>query len=73
MLKRVIFIAAFAMLAILPAAVFAHGLPPVGPPEGLFYADGVLYELRDGRISAVREYFDSLYVRKLYSDKELGA
>ena len=33
----------------------------------------VLYELRDGRISAVREYFDSLYVRRLYSDKELGA
>ena len=32
----------------------------------------VLYELRDGRISAVREYFDSLYVRKLYSDEELG-
>ncbi len=33
----------------------------------------VLYELRDGQISAVREYFDSLYVRRLYSNKELGA
>lgn len=32
----------------------------------------VLYELRDGRIAAVREYFDSLYVRRLYSDEELG-
>lgn len=32
----------------------------------------VLYELRDGLISAVREYFDSLYVRRLYRDGELG-
>lgn len=32
----------------------------------------VVYELRDGRIQAVREYFDSLYVRRLYSDEELG-
>lgn len=32
----------------------------------------VLYELSDGRISAVREYFDSLYVRRLYRDEELG-
>ena len=32
----------------------------------------VLYELHDGLISAVREYFDSLYVRRLYSDEELG-
>ena len=32
----------------------------------------VVYELRDGRIQAVREYFDSLYVRRLYSDDELG-
>lgn len=32
----------------------------------------VLYELRDGRIQEVHEYFDSLYVRRLYSDAELG-
>ena len=32
----------------------------------------VLYVLRDGRISAVREHFDSLYVRSIYSDEELG-
>ncbi|MGH0033097.1 MAG: nuclear transport factor 2 family protein [Myxococcota bacterium] len=32
----------------------------------------VLYELRDGRIREVHEYFDSLYVRRLYDDEELG-
>jgi ketosteroid isomerase-like protein len=32
----------------------------------------VLYQLRDGRIQHVREYFDSLYVRRLYGDEELG-
>jgi ketosteroid isomerase-like protein len=32
----------------------------------------VLYQLADGRIQRVREYFDSLYVRRLYSDEELG-
>jgi ketosteroid isomerase-like protein len=32
----------------------------------------VLYQLEGGRIQRVREYFDSLYVRRLYSDEELG-
>lgn len=32
----------------------------------------VLYQLAGGRIQHVREYFDSLYVRRLYSDEELG-
>lgn len=32
----------------------------------------VLYLLEAGRIRHVREYFDSLYVRRLYSDEELG-
>jgi len=32
----------------------------------------VLYRLEDGRIHEVHEYFDSLYVRRLYSDAELG-
>jgi ketosteroid isomerase-like protein len=32
----------------------------------------VLYALRDGRIAEVHEYFDSLYVRRLYSDEDLG-
>jgi len=32
----------------------------------------VLYQLENGRIQRVREYFDSLYVRRLYSDEELG-
>jgi ketosteroid isomerase-like protein len=32
----------------------------------------VLYELRDGAIQEVHEYFDSLYVRRLYSDEDLG-
>lgn len=32
----------------------------------------VLYLLRDGKIEEVHEYFDSLYVRGLYSDEELG-
>lgn len=29
----------------------------------------VLYEVREGRIRAVREYFDSLYVRRVFSDR----
>ena len=32
----------------------------------------VLYRLVDGRISEVHEYFDSLYIRRLYSDAQLG-
>ena len=32
----------------------------------------VLYRLVDGRIAEVHEYFDSLYVRRLYRDEELG-
>ena len=32
----------------------------------------VLYQLEAGRIQRVREYFDSLYIRRLYSDEELG-
>jgi hypothetical protein len=32
----------------------------------------VLYRLVDGRIQEVHEYFDSLYVRRLYRDEELG-
>ncbi len=32
----------------------------------------VLYRLVDGRIQEVHEYFDSLYVRGLYRDEELG-
>jgi ketosteroid isomerase-like protein len=32
----------------------------------------VLYVVRDGRIREVREYFDSLYVRRMYSDEDLG-
>lgn len=32
----------------------------------------VLYALRDGLIREVHEYFDSLYVRRLYGDQELG-
>jgi len=32
----------------------------------------VLYRLADGRIQEVHEYFDSLYVRRLYRDEELG-
>ncbi|HEX5064516.1 MAG TPA: nuclear transport factor 2 family protein [Myxococcota bacterium] len=32
----------------------------------------VLYRLEDGRIAEVHEYFDSLYVRRLYRDEELG-
>ena len=31
----------------------------------------VLYRCADGRIQEVHEYFDSLYVRRLYSDAEL--
>ena len=31
-----------------------------------------LYLLRDGRIHEVHEYFDSLYVRRVYSDADLG-
>jgi ketosteroid isomerase-like protein len=32
----------------------------------------VLYRLEGGRIAEVHEYFDSLYVRRLYRDEELG-
>lgn len=32
----------------------------------------VLYRLADGRIQEVHEYFDSLYIRRLYKDEELG-
>lgn len=32
----------------------------------------VLYELRDGRIGEVHEYFDSLYVWRLFGEGELG-
>jgi len=32
----------------------------------------VLYLLEGGRIQHVREYFDSLYVRRVYDDEELG-
>lgn len=32
----------------------------------------VLYRLVDARIVEVHEYFDSLYVRRLYRDEELG-
>jgi ketosteroid isomerase-like protein len=32
----------------------------------------VLYRLVAGRIQEVHEYFDSLYVRRLYRDEELG-
>jgi ketosteroid isomerase-like protein len=32
----------------------------------------VLYRLAEGRIQEVHEYFDSLYIRRLYKDEELG-
>jgi ketosteroid isomerase-like protein len=32
----------------------------------------VLYRLADGLIEEVHEYFDSLYIRRLYADEELG-
>ena len=32
----------------------------------------VLYRLTGGRIQEVHEYFDSLYIRRLYKDEELG-
>jgi ketosteroid isomerase-like protein len=32
----------------------------------------VLYRLVDGRIVEVHEYFDSLYIRRLYRDEQLG-
>ena len=35
---------AFSLLAVIAAPAGAHGGTPVGPPGGLFYADGVAYE-----------------------------
>ena len=44
MSKRLIVFAAATILMLVPATALAHGVPPVGPPGGVFWANDVAYE-----------------------------